>query len=70
MDELKCFCGESIPDEEIQFYTGNNELGEDFHAVDAKCKKCNQVYEASGWGEINSIDEAKETLKTEIKNLE
>lgn len=64
---VSCCCGLTIPDSEIDYKNGCNEEGEDYFIVIADCT-CGKDYEVSGWGELDSITEAKEELKEYIKS--
>jgi hypothetical protein len=66
---LICKCGEIIPDANIDYSNRCNEEGEDYFEASAHCDKCKADYDTSGWGEINSTDEAKEYLIDGVTDL-
>ncbi|MFA8451799.1 MAG: hypothetical protein ACEPOW_13980 [Bacteroidales bacterium] len=68
LGSVTCCCGKTICDDNIDYSNGCNELGEDIHNINADCD-CGKDYEINGWGEIESLAEAKEELVDYIKEL-
>lgn len=64
---INCTCGIMIPDDEIQFSNGCNELGEDYYEGIAECS-CGKEYEWSEWGECDNLEQAKKDLLDFINN--
>lgn len=65
-NKIVCNCGNEIPDEEIDFWNGCNEEGEDFGVVSATCPKCDTEYETNQWGEWDDKEDAKSVLQDYI----
>lgn len=62
-----CRCGATIPDDEVDYWNGCNEEGEDYGVVTAQCPKCKTDYETSQWGEWDNKEDAVEYLSDYIK---
>ena len=63
---ITCECGVIIPHDQIDYYNGTNEEGEEYGEVEAYCKVCKKEYKGSQWGEWESETEALECLKEYI----
>jgi len=59
---LFCRCGDLIADRNIGWITGKNEYGVRYTEIRATCVKCEQTFETACWGELYSLEEAKQTL--------
>ena len=65
-----CRCLSEIPENEIEYYNGCNEEGEDYAVVTGHCPNCKVEYETSQWGEWDNKEDAFQYLNNYIKNGE
>ncbi|TDE15303.1 hypothetical protein [Dyadobacter psychrotolerans] len=66
---IRCINNHLITDDNISVRNSSNEEGEEFAEVTAYCEKCDSVLEANQWGEIESLNEAKELLFDNFTHL-
>ncbi len=69
MGNIICKCGSIILNDNIDFWNGCNEEGEEYGVITAKCDKCGKDYETSEWGEWENEEAAKEYLQDYINKL-
>lgn len=63
MLKVKCTCGTILDPENFSFSNGCNDLGEDIHTAYGSCEQCNERFEWSGWGELESVQEALDSIQ-------
>lgn len=66
MIEIKCLCGQPIPQENIGYSNTANEIGEEYSIVTGFCDVCLADYEFSQWGHFDDEMEAIEFLHDEM----
>ena len=60
---LICKCGEDILDDNIEIVLRENDEGEDYCELEARCTICKTDYIGqSEWGHVEDIEEAKQSL--------
>ncbi len=57
-----CKCGCPITLAEVDYNNKCNELGEEYHTVEAECPDCKKEYSCEDWGEVSDPLEAFENL--------
>lgn len=61
-----CKCGNIIDPSNVTYSNRENEIGESYYEVYAHCTHCKNEYETSGWGEIDTQEEAIEIMNDYI----
>ena len=64
-----CRCGATIPDDEVDYWNGCNEEGEEYGVVTVQCLSCKADYETSQWGEWDDKSDAVQYLTDYIKGM-
>ena len=62
MGEYKCLCGNKLTDQNVHYWNGCNEEGEEYCLYEFVCEKCKKEVEFDDWGNCENPIDALEAV--------